>query len=944
MININKSFLAMVFIIALQVFNVQNTLAKQVNAPVENITHSVYNLFCEQEVNPVGITTLQPRFSWQTYAQEKNYEQSAWQILVSDSPEKLQSDNGNIWDSGKVSSSSSVFVPFQGKELKAGEKYYWKVRTWDKNGSLSPYSMVNSFSMGLLTVKDWNGAQWIALEKDKKDEILTIGLHAIPSLIDSHFPNGRKTGMYHMPQFRKEFTVKKDIKRAVAYVSGLGQFDLFMNGSKVSNDFLDPGWTKYDKLALYMSFDISKLLQQGKNAVGVMLGNGFFNIPRERYFKLLASYGAPRLIMKIQIDYTDGTQQIVTTGSDWKVTESPVTYSSIYGGEDYDATKEQEGWTKPNFDDHSWQKALRTGWTTKLVSQRSEPLKVRETLMPVRIYKNIKGNWVYDFGQNFSGIIHLTVKGNKSQAIKFIPGELINKDSTVYQGSSGWPYILSYTAKGNGIEDWQPQFSYYGFRYAEVYGAVPAGQPNPQGLPEVVELKGLHTCNSAAEAGDFHCSKPLFNQIFSLIDWAIRSNMSSVLTDCPHREKLGWLEQNHLMQNSMMYRYNLDRLYAKIMGDIQSTQDSDGMVPTIAPEIVHFEGGFRDTPEWGSTFIISPWNIYQWYGDSRLVENYYPDMQRYIDYLSSKAKNHIVAYGLGDWLDIGPSEPGYSQLTSNGVTATAIYYYNVTIMEKIAKLLGKTDDAKKYEDLASEIKTAFNKTFWNPTTKQYDRNSQTANAIALYMGLTTEDNEAQVYKNLVDDIRKHDNSLTTGEVGYSYMLRELDMHHNSDIIYDMNSRYDRMGYGWQLAQGATALTESWQAYRFLSNNHLCLGHLMEWFYGGLAGIRQADNSIGFKHIVIKPNIVGDVHSAEASYHSPYGNIVSEWKDNDQSFTLNVQIPANSDASIYLPTTDVNKITEGGIPVKVLYNGSVQNEANYTIVKIGSGSYSFKIDK
>mgnify|MGYP000779327759 CR=1 FL=1 len=381
------------------------------------------------------------------------------------------------------------------------------------------------------------------------------------------------------------------------------------------------------------------------------------------------------------------------------------------------------------------------------------------------------------------------------------------------------------------------------------------------------------------ESGQFAINLPT-EKLVRAIDWCgvksgrevdkfaacgLHAAPGSVLTDCPHREKLGWLEEAHLMQYSVQYRYNLARLYEKTFNDMRSTQAANGMIPTIAPELVEFEGGFKDTPEWGSTFVISPWYIYQWYGDTRPIETYYPDMQRYIDYLSSKADNHIIAYGLGDWFDIGPESPGESQLTSNGVTATAIYYYDVTLMEKMANLLGKPDDARKYQELAARIKQAFNRTFWNPSTRTYDRNSQAANAVALYMGLTTPENRQQVFDNLIADIRGRNNALTAGDVGYRYVLRALEAGGASDVIYDMNCKYDTPGYGWQLAHGATALTESWQAYGFVSNNHFMLGHLMEWLFSGLGGIRQKEDSFGFKHIVIKPEPVGDVRDAQVSY-------------------------------------------------------------------------------
>ena len=416
-----------------------------------------------------------------------------------------------------------------------------------------------------------------------------------------------------------------------------------------------------------------------------------------------------------------------------------------------------------------------------------------------------------------------------------------------------------------------------------------------------------------------------------------------MLTDCPHREKLGWLEQAHLMQFSVQYRYNMARMYGKIMADMRASQTAEGMIPDIAPEYVEFEGGFRDTPEWGSAFIISPWYVYQWYGDSRLVEKYYPAMQEYLRYLQSQAKDNIVAYGLGDWFDIGPGSPGFSQLTSNGVTATAIYYYDVCLMEKMAGLLGRDDDEARYAALAAQIKESFNAAFWDPETKTYDRNSQTANAITLFMGLTTPENHNQVFENLVADIRGRGNALTAGDVGYRYVLRALEENGASDIIYDMNSKYDTPGYGWQLAHGATALTESWQAYGFVSNNHFMLGHLMEWLFSGLGGIRQSEESVAFRHVVVKPSLVGDVRFARTSYESPYGTVVSDWKDAPDTYTIKVEVPANSFATVHLPTSDAGRVTESGVELEGNYS-YVAADGGGIAVGIGSGIYRFEVRK
>ncbi len=904
---------------------------------------SVYNLTCEHEENPLGIENIKPCFSWQINAQERGFEQAAWQLLVADSENELDSHKGNVWDSGRIKSSASILVPYDGKRLEDGKKYYWKVRIWNKENQISPWSEVKTFQMGLTTEKNWGKAEWIALEPDKKDEIVTTGLH---------FPNiqgqvgDKKIGMYRLPQFRKEFLVNKPIKQATAYISGLGHFDMYLNGDKVGDNFLDPGWTKYDKCALYVSFDITKQLKQGSNALGVMLGNGFYNIPRERYLKMITTYGAPKMIMKMVVEYADGSKQELVSDATWKAAESPITFSSIYGGEDYDATKEQPGWMLTGFNDSKWTKPIVSDYKTTLLSQRSTPLKIRERLPTVRLVETENGDWVYDLGQNFSGILALKVKGETGKTVKLHPAELLNPDNSVNQSASGYPFYFTYTSRGTEIETWQPQFTYYGFRYVQIEGAVPLGKPNPDNLPEVVEITGLHTCNSAKEVGRFNCSNEMFNNIYKLIDWAMRSNMASVLTDCPHREKLGWLEQAHLMQYSFQYRYHMARLYAKKMNDMRSTQAENGQIPTIAPELVEFEGGFKDTPEWGSAFIICPWYVYQWYGDESLIREYYPDMKRYLDYLTSKAENHIVSYGLGDWFDIGPDSPGQSQLTSNGVTATAIYYYNTTLMQKMAELLNKSDDAKKYEKLAADIKIAFNETFWDKGTNTYDRNSQAANAVAIYMGLTEEVNSKQTLENLIADIRGRNNALTAGDVGYRYVLRALEANNASDIIYDMNCKYDVPGYGWQLAHGATALTESWQAYGFVSNNHCMLGHLMEWLFSGLGGVRQADSSIAYKEIVFKPEVVGDIREAEVSHESPYGLVHSVWKDKDADFTLNIEVPANSSATVYLPASGINAVTESGVSlsdadgVKDFQISSLDT----VVVKVGSGKYSFKVVK
>ena len=904
---------------------------------------SVSELRCEQSQRPLAVDPAGPRLSWQLNADRRGCLQSAYRILVADSPVALADDNGNVWDSGKVFSDRSVLVPYGGPALQPGKAYCWKVQAWDADGNLSPWSLPASFGTGLMSMQDWNGAKWIAMEPD------VDSLKCIEGNTGKWKDGGpvfdKPVAPYKLPQLRREFTATKPVKRAMAYICGLGQFEMFLNGEKVGDHFLDPAWTKFDKEAQYVAFDITGELRDGKNAVGVMLGNGYYHTPHGRYLKLLFSYGAPKMICKLQIEYADGTAQTVVSDDKWRASESPVTFSSIYGGEDYDASAVQPGWAEPGFDDRKWKKAVLTqGAGVKLIPQISEPPKVMERIPTVRRFRAANGNWVYDLGQNASGIVQLTVRAVTPQSIKLIPGELINDDSTVNQRASGAPFYHVYTARGDGSsETWHPQFTYYGFRYVEVEGAVPAGESNPGALPEVIDITGLHTRNSAAQVGTFACSDPLFNKIHTLIDWAVRSNMASVLTDCPHREKLGWLEVTHLMGGSIQYRYDISRLYAKQVNDMRTAQHANGMVPTIAPQYVTFSPDFIDTPEWGSAFVIIPWNLYEWYGDLAPLRDNYERMKRYVDYLGSRADNHIVAYGLGDWYDIGPDRPGYAQLTSNGVTATAIYYQDVKILERAARLLGKEADVRKYAALASDIKRAFNEKFFDKKTLKYDRDSQTANSIALHMDLVEPQYKAVVRQNLIDDIRRRGNALTAGDVGYRYVLRALEENDASEVIYDMNSRYDVPGYGYQLAHGATCLTESWQAYREVSNNHCMLGHLMEWLYSGLGGIRQSPGSAGYKEIVIRPQVVGDIHSAAVSFRSPYGLIRSEWSDSPQQYRQRVEIPANTTALVYLPAVDPAAVSESGVPLGEVPGLSVRERGkDYLAVAVGSGIYDFRV--
>lgn len=900
-------------------------------------TLQISNLRCEYRLNPLGVQTTSPKLSWQIQSSQRNVLQSAYQILVADSPESLAKNQGNVWDSGKIVSDNSIQVNYQGKPLLATKTYFWKVKIWDNKAHISGWSKANFWQMGLLNKADWKGAHWITNQK------------LADTLVNSLPTDGKKDkiqGSNILPIFRKSFAITKTVKKATMFIAGLGHFEMSLNGKKVGDHFLDAGWTKYDKQAQYVTFDLTQELQKGENVVGVMLGNGFYYIPpvKERYRKLKVSFGYPKMICRLALEYSDGSVATIVSDNTWKMTASPITFSSIYGGENYNANLVQKGWDTPTFNDQTWKSAMVVEGDIELTSQMQEPVKVFDNFLPKSIKKLPSGNWIYDLAQNASGIIQLKVKGKMGDTVRVIPAELIKEDGSANQKATGSPYYFEYILKGDGIETWQPRFSYYGFRYLEVKGGVPEGQENTGNKPTVIELKGLHIRNAAETAGDFSSSNELFNKTNKLIDWGIKSNMVSVFTDCPHREKLGWLEELHLMGSSVRYNYNIQNLLKKGIEDMKNSQTAEGLIPAIAPEYVKFEWGgndmFRDSPEWGSSGIIVPWYLYEWYGEKNTLEENYPIMQRYITYLGKKAKNHILSQGLGDWYDLGPKPPGVSQLTPMGVTGTATYYYDLTILEKIATILHKTDDAQTYKNLAIEVRKAFNDTFFNKATKQYATGSQTANAMAVYMQLVNPADKEAVVENMIQEIKSRNNSLSAGDIGYRYVLRVLEDAGRSDVIFNMNNRSDVPGYGYQLAKGATALTESWQALPSVSNNHFMLGHLMEWFYSGLLGIKQPENGHAFKSIEINPQIVDGLSFAKGHYDSPYGIIRTEWNKTNNSFELKLSIPANASAMIYLPSKNTSNINETtsmkGIEKVGFSNGK-------TILKVGSGNYHFVVE-
>lgn len=900
---------------------------------------SVMKLKCENEENPLGVEATQPLFSWQLLSNGRGILQKAYRIIISKDISRLKNNNGEVWDSKKTLSDQSINIQYSGKTLVPANTYYWKVMTWDNKGHQSAWSKISYFQVGIFKKDDWAGAKWIAYEKIP-DSLITI-----PAEHGKGSGKGANVKEV-LPIFRKEFALKSPVARATIFICGLGHFDLSVNGKKIGDHFLDPGWTKYDKEALYVPFDVTNNLKKGINVLGVQLGNGLYFMPRHRYRKHTGAFGFPKLICRLYIEYKDGKTTNVISDQSWRTSSGPVTFSSIYGGEDYNASLEQRGWNTNSFNSTNWKQVVVVDGPPALFSQKADAVKIMDTLNPHKIKAINDRVYVYDLGQNASGIPLIKVKGKRGDTAKIIPGELLKEDGTVSQKATGSPVYFTYILKGEGIETWHPEFSYYGFRYLQLEQSVPRGYSNSKNTAVVLDLKGLHTRTAAEQVGTFSCSNSLFNRTRDLIDWSIRSNMQSVLTDCPHREKLGWLEQVHLMGNSIRYNYDILRYFKKTLSDIRTAQASDGSIPEYAPLYVimdFMDGIFLESPEWGSAGVITPWYLYQWYGDVDVLRENYSMMKRYVSYLQTRAKENILSFGLGDWYDLGPARQGLAQLTPMGITATAIYYYDFNIMSQVAAVLGKSEESDLFAKKAKEVKEAFNKTFFNKEKLEYGTGSQTANAMAVYMNLVPSEFRQAVVDNIVRDIRKRNNSLTSGDIGYRYLLQVLQQEGRSDVIYDMNSRMDVPGYGYQIAKGATALTESWTASPLVSNNHLMLGHLMEWFYSALGGINQQDGSVGYKNISINPQLVRDINYVKSSYECPYGLIRSDWNKTTTSFQLHVQIPVNTTAIVYLPADTLSQVQVNNTSVTTNKNVIVQGTENGKLkVLVGSGSYIFNV--
>ena len=892
-------------------------------------------LKCEYLVDPLGIDVT-PRFSWILESSQRGEMQTAYQILVASSEEKLRNDIADKWDSKKVLSDQSVNVAYEGTSLVSAEKCYWKVRVWDKDDDIpTPYSNVASFEMSLLKESDWQGV-WIGAEKK----------------ISS-------------PLFRKEFKLTEEVKQARVYISGIGYYELYINGEKIGDHVLDPATTYYNNdqpfelhsRVLYVTYDVTDYLRAGKNVVAVMLGHGWYSteedIPPAPSFR--DPYGdRPKLILQMNVQLRDGRRVNILSDETWKACPGPITYNDYCNGETYDARLEKSGWSAPAYDDSSWSKAQTVDAPDgELNSQLIPPIKVVKTIKPVRILNPEENVYIYDFGQNFSGWTRLRVSGPKGSKVRLIYAGRVYDDykldrrNNLYQSyqknNLGAEQTDNYILKGKGTEVWEPRFTLHGFRYVEL-----AGFP---GTPSLINLEGRQVRSAVETSGSFTCSNPLLNQIHHNICWTFMSSFQGIPQDAAERdERVGWLGDPGFVAEDYIYNFNTASFWSKWLNDIKDSQKPDGSVPEVSP--IHWRDIYGKLPAWQSSYPLFVWYLYQYYEDERVLDEHYHGLKKLVDFLSTKADNYVISLGLGDHME---PQNGFSSPTPKHtpvpLTSTAYYYYDAWILSQIAQILGKTEDAGRYSDLAEKIKNAFNQEFLNKDTNQYATGSQTSNALPLYLSMVPEGREKAVAQNIVNDVMiGHNSHLSTGIIGTNALAQVLSRYGWANVMYEIATQTTFPSWGLQVLKGATTLWENFEYSPHWSLNMKMFGSVEKFFYKDLAGI--SPSGPGYKQIAIKPHIVGDFTSASASIETVRGMASSSWEKTGESLALEVSIPVNSQAKVSVPKMGLEDITISEDGKTIWENGSYisgvagitasSESAQYIAFDVGSGSYSFKL--
>lgn len=826
--------------------------------------------------NPLGVDIENPRLMWRLQDDRQGALQTAYQIFVGTDSMGIVNDKGNMWNTGKQSS-ADILVSYAGQDLAPLTRYFWKVVTWDQNGK-SHASHAASFETGMMGNSRWKGS-WIS---------------------DHHDIHHKEA-----PYFRKEFTVAKKIKYARAYIAVAGLYELTLNGGRVSDHRLDPMYTRFDRRTLYVTHDVTEMLQSGENAIGVTLGNGWYNHQSLAVWNFHnAPWRArPTFCLDLRIVYTDGTEETIVSDNNWKTSSGPIISNSIYTGEHYDARLEQTGWNKAGFDDSKWDGVrYRSAPSSHIVSQQTVPIRFVKSYSPQSVKKFDDTTYVFDMGQNMAGVTQLKVKGPEGTVLKIKHGERLYDNGRLdmsnidvyYRGNKETdPFqtdilILS----GKKEDEFAAKFNYKGFRYVEITSSKPVSLDENN-------LKAYFIHSDVEPVGEIKTSSTLVNDLWRITNNAYLSNLMGYPTDCPQREKNGWTGDGHLAIETALYNFDGISVYEKWLADHRDEQQPNGVLPDIIPT-GGWGYGTANGLDWTSTIAIIPWEVYMFYGDSRLLADTYENIKRYVDYVNQISPNGLTTFGRGDWV------PVKSQ-SNLELTSSVYFYVDAQILASAAKLFGKEDDFQKYNSLANKIKQAINDKFLNQETGIYASGTQTELSVPLHWGVVPENMKAKVAANLNQKVEETDFHLDVGVLGAKALLNALKDNGYGESAYKVAVQDTYPSWGWWAVNGATTLLENWdlEAERDISDNHMMFGEIGGWFFKSLGGILPDAEQPGFKHVLLKPIFPKGLSQSTASHKSPYGTIISSWKKNKSTVTFDVRIPPNSTATFFPPENIVD---------------------------------------
>jgi alpha-L-rhamnosidase len=927
--------------------------------PVRTPELQVVNTTCEYLVNPLGLDVTSPRLGWKVIASKNAFDQqqTAYQILVATSVEKLTENEADLWNSGKVLSDKNAQINYEGKVLASGQKCYWKVRIWSNKGLVTPWSDVASWSMGLLNQSDWK-AKWIGDQPDVVQKQYIEYLNAFDPKKNIPIVNQRPIGP-SSPMLRKTFQVKAEVKQAMLYVSALGYYEMGLNGKKVGNHELAPEWTDYDKRLQYQTYDLTKDLKIGANVLSSVLGDGWY-LGMIGPTKWLAEYprrgvygNDRRLIAQLMITYANGEKEIVSTDESWKInTNGFILLADNFLGQRIDAQRIPSGWKNIDYDDRHWGNAIvDAGVYKNLEAQKNEPIRIYNYFSPTEV-KPLGNKFIVDFGQNITGWTKMRVKGKKGDTITIRHGEMLDDDGSLYTKNLAAAiqedqYILS------GNEDvFEPSFTYHGFRYIEISGLV-----NP---PTNEMITACALSSDPEVTGTFACSNQKLNQLWSNIIWTQRNNMTSVPTDCPQRdERMGWMGDAQVFCQNSMFNMDMAAFYSKWIKDIRDAQSTRGTFPDIAPHANKPDIRFSNAPAWADAGVIIPWRMYENYGDKELLRQHYSSMKRYIENIRKQNPNFLwindVGNQYGDWLNANTIiAEGYSN--SRGevpkeVFATAFYANSVRLFSQIAAVLENEKDASEYRQLFDSIYKKFNDTYVDDNA-MIKGNTQSAYALALHFDLLPKEKQERAFQHLLTCIKEYDNRISTGFVTTLMMMKELTKRGRNDLAYALLESERFPSWIYSINQGATTIWERWDGYvkgrgfqdpGMNSFCHYSIGSVGEWMYRVLLGINPSEQHPGFKKFIIHPLPGGTITWAKGSYNSINGMIAVDWKKAGGVFSLEVEIPVNTTATVILPTANVTAIKMNSKKLSASLPITTDQQNHETSIGLGSGKYSFVVE-